>query len=944
MPFVSESQRRWMYSQKPEMAQEWQAHTPKGKKLPKRVKKALPFDINFKIANTAVAPNVGPASNQLAGFGQSMLGSVSAAIPKSTMFAPRPSPEMAPILGGPTGGPGTPMSGGALPALPSLGTLKGMGRTNAASSSSASSSGTTTTAKSADWGSVFGATTRGLTNAATKVMPSLAKSAPKVEAAAARSALPNVMPKVTAQGSMSSGPSVTYPTPRAYSPQAAPPPTAKLAPPGSVVGQPPTAQVISKPPTAAPALPAPAAVPPTSSATLPSKPNFWTAPLDASQDAATQGIGRKTLNAATRVITPGSTLSEAGRLAESSARGQVVSPLFDRGRSWSTFAQQNLDSLNPMKIKQNLPGFLNAGAQIASIPSRLSGEAALRGVASGSSGGLAKAPLWMAGGALYSGMAAGNNLGPDGKPIDTNRPMMHSGMVNQMLNPITKALDTVGAGDPIRRSLGVSGGAPAGYGSIDAPFTEGARGLKSLVTNPVTYAGVASKGIANAGVGAFNAVKEVPTRLLGGTDAEVAANKTPLPFGAGSFAQDFKTIKGTPPPQAQPGTTPPVSTVAPPGGVTPPVSGDTGAPSTVEPHTALGIPDPRPGFMPGIDTNTVSTPNPKGTAPDLTGSATTSGTNPQQPFDQSSDPFHGAVSSGNNFTTLQKGLSDIDQKIADANTKGDAVTASALSGQKQQMQAEAEKHKQATIAGGEAIGKKAANDQQLQIKGAENLAKELPEGTPPSFISSMWKMMSSNPWASGLLIAGLGLSALSMLGAFGNSSMVTGLAGLASAMVGAGMMPKEMWTQISAKIFGGAAAPKPPSPPVAPPANGVAAPKQAPTANAPAVDQGKNNPAANQAQNSPTVTANPDIDYMKKHPVMGGMLDAKGVPDENAVTAFLDSASPDQLNTVIRDLPASFRPMVKQTLQDKLKANAGAIRFGFGGAAADNAKFLADRL
>jgi hypothetical protein len=40
MPFVSEAQRGWMYANKPEMAKRWQAHTPKGKKLPKKVKKS----------------------------------------------------------------------------------------------------------------------------------------------------------------------------------------------------------------------------------------------------------------------------------------------------------------------------------------------------------------------------------------------------------------------------------------------------------------------------------------------------------------------------------------------------------------------------------------------------------------------------------------------------------------------------------------------------------------------------------------------------------------------------------------------------------------------------------------------------------------------------------------------------------------------------------------
>ncbi len=38
MPFVSQAQRAWMYANKPGMAAEWQRATPKGAKLPKRVK------------------------------------------------------------------------------------------------------------------------------------------------------------------------------------------------------------------------------------------------------------------------------------------------------------------------------------------------------------------------------------------------------------------------------------------------------------------------------------------------------------------------------------------------------------------------------------------------------------------------------------------------------------------------------------------------------------------------------------------------------------------------------------------------------------------------------------------------------------------------------------------------------------------------------------------
>jgi len=39
MPFRSQSQRAYLYSQKPEIAKEFAEHTPKGKKLPKKVKK-----------------------------------------------------------------------------------------------------------------------------------------------------------------------------------------------------------------------------------------------------------------------------------------------------------------------------------------------------------------------------------------------------------------------------------------------------------------------------------------------------------------------------------------------------------------------------------------------------------------------------------------------------------------------------------------------------------------------------------------------------------------------------------------------------------------------------------------------------------------------------------------------------------------------------------------
>ncbi len=39
MPFKSQKQRAYLYSKKPAIAKEFEAHTPKGKKLPKKVPK-----------------------------------------------------------------------------------------------------------------------------------------------------------------------------------------------------------------------------------------------------------------------------------------------------------------------------------------------------------------------------------------------------------------------------------------------------------------------------------------------------------------------------------------------------------------------------------------------------------------------------------------------------------------------------------------------------------------------------------------------------------------------------------------------------------------------------------------------------------------------------------------------------------------------------------------
>lgn len=38
-PFASKAQKKWMWATKPEMALRWERETPKGKKLPEKVKK-----------------------------------------------------------------------------------------------------------------------------------------------------------------------------------------------------------------------------------------------------------------------------------------------------------------------------------------------------------------------------------------------------------------------------------------------------------------------------------------------------------------------------------------------------------------------------------------------------------------------------------------------------------------------------------------------------------------------------------------------------------------------------------------------------------------------------------------------------------------------------------------------------------------------------------------
>lgn len=60
MPFKSEAQRRWMHANKPEMADRWEEHTPKGKKLPEKVKKKKSESIEDKLGEALIETDLTP--------------------------------------------------------------------------------------------------------------------------------------------------------------------------------------------------------------------------------------------------------------------------------------------------------------------------------------------------------------------------------------------------------------------------------------------------------------------------------------------------------------------------------------------------------------------------------------------------------------------------------------------------------------------------------------------------------------------------------------------------------------------------------------------------------------------------------------------------------------------------------------------------------------------
>lgn len=57
MPFLSEKQRAWMWATNPKMARRWEAETPKGRSLPKRVKPKKKPAANVRVTNASSSSN-----------------------------------------------------------------------------------------------------------------------------------------------------------------------------------------------------------------------------------------------------------------------------------------------------------------------------------------------------------------------------------------------------------------------------------------------------------------------------------------------------------------------------------------------------------------------------------------------------------------------------------------------------------------------------------------------------------------------------------------------------------------------------------------------------------------------------------------------------------------------------------------------------------------------
>lgn len=809
--FKSEAQRGWMYDNHPAMAERWQAHTPKGKKLPKHVKKAYPFLIDIKLANLGVT-NVGPASNALAGFGQAMLGSAPAAIPKQTNFVPQPSPSVPPILGGPTAGPGTPVSGGAMPKAPSLDTMRSIGRTSTSTSSPTS---TDTTTKVADVGSIL----KPIMNAAQKAVPSVTKAVPKVlpkvegtvasalPRAGAGSALPYGADAAGRFHMDSSGnvlhPYVGRPLPPSYLPPVKPAPAGSTPPVAPIVhGGGPAAPPVKTP--AAPATSAPAPVTPPATAAAPPPPppppggppssgltppanggggftGFMTAPLNGSAPPP-GGVGavKGTLNAATRVVTPHTTLAEAGTALEKGLNGGKATNTFmpTPGRSWDArgWGEYARDQFK----KPTAGGLLNAGAQIVSLPGRAV-EGPLRTLMGGNPlGRMAGMPLALGGAAAYSAAAATQ---------DPSRPMA-SPDYSTLMRPISNLTNTLGITDP----NDPKNPAAAGMTSVFDPFGVGGTATKSLATHPQEYGSILGKKTWNAGVSGVQGFANIGNK---GFDKDQTHSLDQYKYPEQDIMNDMRSIKGLP--------------------------------------------------------------------------------------------------------AIQQQMGDLDQQIAAATQAGDHATVAKLNAQKQSMQKGMMDH-------GTAIAQQAQQDPNMQMQGVNNLQKELPEGTPPSFISGLWKIMQSNPWASGLMIAGLGLGALSMMGAFGGHNGIAAIAGLASTLVGAGMMPKEMWTQISSKLFGGQQAAPAPAAAAPPPAqNGVAAPKLAP-----------GQAAAQPQQQVDAFGLNPaDKATMLNSPALRPFLGPDGSPNPTAIKNFVMNGDVNAVPGIVAAIPPHARANLAKQLSSQ---------------------------
>lgn len=105
MPFKSEAQRRFMWANHPEMAKEWQAETPKGKKLPKKLGKTKEARLGPVVESALGGGLLGAAGGGLLGYAVPLAGAPIQKDPSTQAHADRMySAKVMALGGGLTGG------------------------------------------------------------------------------------------------------------------------------------------------------------------------------------------------------------------------------------------------------------------------------------------------------------------------------------------------------------------------------------------------------------------------------------------------------------------------------------------------------------------------------------------------------------------------------------------------------------------------------------------------------------------------------------------------------------------------------------------------------------------------------------------------------------------------------------------------------------------------